>query len=328
MDNYISAGKIYKIILDKIICKILYFLKSNTNCFLTDICDYGNKLIEEASCTIALPVTISLNNCIGYFYDTNREIILKESDIIKIEFGINIKNCIVNGCDTFIIKDKHLSKDNKYIKFLDKLQNKIIRKILPKEILVEDSLYQEGYITTDDIRMLIESNCTKNRCFPLQNSTSYQHNKHLGLDKWSESKKIILNYKKQYDKNDYLLELNNCDFFENGEVYTININIIPDEDDNVEKIFSKDEFYICRLNEYNYNLKLRNSRNFFSKIRNKHSKNAFYITNYNDPKEKLGQKECFNNGILDKYMVNYCNKDVFSKKFTIYINETGCILLN
>lgn len=335
MDKYIDAGKIYNDVLASVLIKIKYFLESDKDCYIKDICDYGNELIKNeiekihkgSKRGISLPFTISVNNCIGYYYDNKREIKLEENDIIKIEFGVYIEKCIVNGCDTFLIKDNKLTRDDKYIKFLEKLSEKVIRKILPNNIKVDDTMYLEGHITTDDIRTMIESECTKKECFTLENCTSYQHNKELGLDKWRESKKIILNYKKYYDENNNVIEYNNCDEFENGEVYTIDLSIVPLEEDDIDdiKVYSKEECYIYKFNECYYNLKLKSSKEFYRKIMNNHGKNAFYIKEYPSPKDRMGKKECRDNGILDEYIVRYANKNVYTKKFTIYINNKRCL---
>jgi methionine aminopeptidase len=333
MDKYIVGGKIYKNVLADVLLKIKYYLDSNKDCDIKDICDYGNELVKcklnevykKSKKGMSLPFTISLNNCLGYFYDT---VILKESDIIKIEFGINIDDSIVNGCDTFVIKNNELSVSDPYISFLDDMKTEVVKRILPKEIIVDDALYEEGYITTDDIRIMIESKCTENDCFPVENCTSYQHNIELGLDKWSDSKRMILNYTKYYDESDRLIDINTCSEFEKGEVYTIDLTIIPNEFDSLPKIIMSTPGYIGRLNEYNYNLKLKSSRELYNKISNEYNTNGFYIKEFDSPKERMGRKECIDNGILDLYEVLYYNRNVYSKKFTIYVNKNKSLLFN
>lgn len=265
---------------------------------------------------IAFPVSISLNNCIAnYVYDENPDFnTIKDDSIIKIELGVSISECISVLTETFsIVENKQLDKINT---FLQHLQKEIVDRISHEE-------------TADEIRMYIESQCTENNVFPIENCTSYQHED--GFLYTDDSKYMILNYKKYYDKNDYLISLDNINYeFEKNDVYTINLSVIPtDIEENIQYKTSSDS-HIYRLNEYEYGLKLKSSRAFYRDVKVTHSNYAFLYDDYSSSSlHRLGIKECLTHNILNKYPITYINKNipVISKKFTIIVGDEKSKLL-
>jgi hypothetical protein len=139
----------------------------------------------------------------------------------------------------------------------------------------------------------------------------------------------MLNHQKYYDEEDNLVgEENICFEFEKDEVYNINLTIIPEKQENVLKQLC--DPHILRFNDLFYNLKLKSSREFTSIAKKQHSNNAFYSSEYTaSAKWRMGIKECYENGILDKYDV-LCTKskeNVYHLKFTIVVgHEKGTIL--
>lgn len=284
----------------------------------TLINDECNKIYKREKVKgIAFPTSISLNNCVGYYLheQSNKEYnVIKDDDVIKIELGVNIGGCIAVLGET-IVNEKYL----KYVDFLDQLQKDIVKMIVPGEI-------------NDEIKIHIESKCTEIGCFPVENNTSYQQ-----LDNQlntQESKCIITNYKKYYDEDDNLLIDNLCYEFEENEVYTINLTIIPnnnDQTDETEHLYiERHPPHIYRCNEFYYNLKLKSSREFYSNVKNKYNTNAFSGLEYkNDVRSRIGIKESMENGILDSYPIYYSkdNYPIFHKKFTIVVCKDKSIQL-
>jgi methionine aminopeptidase len=319
-DKYNTAakicGRVYKELLQQL---------QNGERDVKRLCDFGTKRISEECNGVfksakikgpAYPLSISLNNCVGNYYyqeDNTHFNTINDDSVIKIELGTNIDGCIAVLGETYRLKNFN---SNKYTSFLNKLQRTVL------------GIMKVGE-TNDEVRMNVESQCTKENCFPLENCTSYQH-----IDchpKTDESKYIVCNHKKYYDENDNLaVEPNVCYEFENGEVYTINLTIVPDKEDDSDHIYkSKHDAHIYRFNHYHYGLKLKSSREFFSEVKKMHGNNAFYASQYNKPRDRMGIKECYTNGILDDYPVLYESSGlpVYHKKFTVFFDNDKCVLL-
>ena len=297
---------------------------------LKNLSDYGNNRIKEelskiykkdSDKNIAFPVSISLNDIISnYVYDyKNEESIynnIKDTDIVKIELGVSVCGYISMIGETFtIIENKPIEK---VIKFLNKIQKDILEMIKDSE-------------TVDEVRIFIESQCTNLEIFPIENCTSYQHD--ISFIKKFDSKYMLLNYKPKYDYDDYLITFQNINFeFEEDDIFTINLTVLPIEDDNDTNIKYKlySEPHIYRLNDYNYSLKVKSSREFYNNITLNHSKYAFEINEYlQNAKNRIGLNECTKNNIIDSYpIITTKNKlPVITKKFTIIVGKHNSKLL-
>ena len=299
---------------------------------ILDECEliYDNKNIKFCN----LPTSISLNNCVGnYIYSDYEEYkrynYIQNGDVVKIEIGVNISDCIINLGETIVYNDitssenKDLEillyeKHGKYLELLEILKNDLLEDIKTGE-------------TNDEIRINIESKCTEYGCFPINNCTSYQHLD--GQVRTDESKYIVCNYKQEndsninIDNNGFYLD-NSCFEFEEGEIYTIHLKIIPNDEENNDetkhKYYKLEDSHIYRFNDNYYDLKLKSSREFYSVIKKKYSTTPFnYLEYKNDKKYRLGIKECLKNGILEEYTILY-SKDklpIYHKKFTIIVGK-------
>lgn len=334
LSYYNLAASICSKIYDEIKGKILIEFKENNvkSIDILDLLEYGNKrILEETSLVfkkskktkgIACPVSITTNNTVLYYtydYDFKENPLnyIKETDIIKINLGVVINDCVANLCETFtIIENK---KINKIIKCLNKMVNSIEDTIEPGEI-------------NDEIRILIESKCTEKGIFPIENCTSFQHNN----DTENESKYLILNYKKRYDLDDNLIGYQNvCFEYEKDEVYTIQLSVVPVDDTIDEHVIYKklENSHLYRFNNIHYSLKLKSSREFLNNAKSKHNNYLFNIQEYNkDIKNRFGINECFKNGILEEYPITYVTQNeiplpVITKIFTLLVTEDGCKVL-
>ena len=309
----------------------------NESVDLGEMCKYGDeRIIQETEVVykkcknkgIAFPVSISLNNCVGNYVpyrlklevpyrlklevpDTNapnNQTVIVKGDIVKVELGVSIDGYIGIVGETFVAGDNRLLE--KELKFLDELSSEIVLR---------------AGDTNDAFRMFIESECTKNDMYPVENCTSYQQfPDHIKTD---ESKYMILNYRKYWDEDDNLVsEENLCFEFEENEVYTINLTCALSDSRDL-KYKEPIEPRLFRFNETNYQLKLNSSRLFLNEVKSKYRNNVFNITEFSkNPKMKVGMKECFGNGILDSFPILYLFEDntpitVIHKKFTVVVKK-------
>ena len=324
LTKYHASAKICGIVLKDIIGKITSGEILETNL----LNEYGDKRIKEETDkiykrdykNIAFTTSISLNNCVGnYIYEQGNDDynIIKPGDVIK------IGGCIAVLGETIIYKSTDEDKNTEYKKYLDFLDD--LSKSIPK-------IMTPGNVN-DDLKMIIESKCTEIGCFPVENTTSYQHLE--GQLNTDESKYIITNYQKYYDEDDILtVPQNLCFEFEPGEVYTINLIIIPNdyekEDETNHNYQEKHDPHIYRFNDSYYNLKLRMSREFCSTAKGEYDTNAFNCIPFKtNGRSRTGIKECLENCILEPYPILY-NKEklpIFHKKFTVVISDNKCITL-
>lgn len=260
---------------------------------------------KEIDKNIAFPVTICTNNCLGNFNQIDK---IKDDDIIKIELGVSIGGYISILAETFT------KVENKKINSINKLLTNIQKDIL--------SQIKDGE-TGDEIRMYIESECTKKGLFPTENCiTIQQEHKYLSMD---NSKYMILNYKKYFNSEEELIsKLNNNYEFEEFDVYTVNLSV-TEELNNI--IYKRENSEIYSLNEFVYSLKLKNSRDYYNKIKQLHSNYAFNTEN--TIKSRIGINEMLKNGIIEEYPVFFVNNNIsiITKKFTIIVGKTNSKLL-
>lgn len=325
-ESVLSSDTIAKYNTSATICSKVYkhlkeLVISNQERNIKNLCDIGNQMIltelsiiykKNKDKNIAFPVCISLNNMIS---NHTGEIIdsIKDTDIIKIKLGVSLCGCISILTETFIIKEN--KPVQRVINFLDDISEDILEMIKHEE-------------TVDEVRIFIESKCTEQIVFPIPNCISYQQEQ--SFIKTFDSKYMILNHLAKYDMNDYLLTEQNINFeFEEDDIFTINLTVIPIEDDfepNQVKYHTLDNPSIYRINETNYSLKLQSSREFYNKVKKEHSHYAFDIKKHlNNPRDRMGISECKKNKLLDIYEVitPHNNLPVISKEFTIIIGKNN-----
>jgi methionine aminopeptidase len=328
LTKYHTSAKICGIVLKEVVLKILSGEILDTrelNKFgderITQECNkiYKRELVKG----VAFPTSISLNDCVGnYIYENGNDEYnkIKNGDVVKIELGVNLGGCIAVLGETIIYDQDSDNKNKKYIDLLDELGRNVVKLMMVGNI-------------NDDIKIMIESKCTEAGCFPVENTISYQH-----MDaqlKSYESKYIITNFQKYFDDDDNLaVEENICFEFEEGEVYTINLVIIPNDyeqtDETTHQYKEPHDAHIYRFTDGYYSLRLKMSREFCSSAKGVHGTNAFNCLPYKEvPRNRVGIKECVEGGILDYYPILY-SKDkypVFHKKFTVIVGEGKCVTL-
>lgn len=333
LENYKIASSICHSVFDmlkkSIVKKNITNIKVLHDMGMQEINDKCSSLSNKKK-GVAYPVSVSTNHIIDNFiYDPNNlDFSIQNNDVVKIKLGVDIDGCIVMHGDTFVYKvnDEKVTveteQENEYVTFLNKLKSNVVKKI------------RKGN-TNDEVRIYIESHCTMNKCFPVINCKSFEHfNDQIYND---DGKYMILNYKKQYDKNEYLVMENDCFEFLENEIYTINLSIVPDDSNDIIKNLTKRDMYynqsmslLHRLSDNYVGLKLKSSRMLFSTIFAKHNYNVFNLQDYKkDIKLKLGIKECMDNKVLNHLPVCFTGSlmPVYSATFTICVNKKESTIL-
>jgi hypothetical protein len=274
----------------------------NNSILLQDILESGNKYLKEQctlhNCSVLYPVVISLDNVMYHGLASGK---LTEKSVLKIDFAINKDDSIYFLGETY----SKNPEDKEVLKFLNTIQTKLVKKFEKK-----------AFPTNDEVSLYIQRKCIENKYNLIENCKSYQYmDKLLYSD---DSKYIICNYTKYYTDDDFLYQANDCEDLESGEIYVINITVYKDTEDIV-KYKIDEEPHLAFFNNQVYMLKLKSSREFYSRTKTANSNNVFYCYKYNSISDKIGKKECIKNNILEPLYSETCNQVTYSKKFVVKI---------
>jgi hypothetical protein len=223
--------------------------------------------------------------------------------VLKFDFAIG------NGDDIYYLGETYSKNedDKDILRFLDKLQTSVQKRIDKKK-----------FETNDDITLYIQRKCIDNNCYPIENCKSYQYHDRMLYSE--NSKYIMCNFVKYYDEEDRLVMDNLCFDLEDNETYILNISIVKDSD--IPKVYTVEETpQLGFFNDNVYLLKLKSSREFFSRVKTLNGRRVFFLDAFNTAKDKVGKKECINNCILEGLYPESCNQVVYSKKFAITIHR-------
>lgn len=322
MNFYKEAARIAKTCIEA--------LKARINDGETDVkklCVLGNDMVIEMTNSvhkslmnkgIGFPTCISLNNCTGpyVFEDDMPEYnTIKVGDVIKLEVGVQLNGyCALYG--ETIVKSDNIKCDehDNALRLLNTLKSHI-----PK--------HMKNGACTDDVKQYIESTCTEYGLFPVENSVLKQQLKdNVSFD----LKTCILNNVKYYDDDGMDVSPPNFNYdVEVNDVYDVSIKVVKEADPSTS-FTQKHKPHVYRYNDFFYNLKLKSSRIFCKMVKDKHFNYPFDFTIYSDDaRNRMGLKESLDNGIIEKYEVNYekSNKPVYAIRFTLLVGEKKSYVL-
>ena len=150
--NGIKAAKVH--------IKVGKYIRENIKCGLSlkDVAIIiENKIKDEIDFDInnpldrgiAFPIGLSLNNCAAHYTPNYNEIeiILKEDDIIKIDYGVHIGGTIIDSAFTLHFNEKY----NEFIDISKKITNYAVSLCNPDKILGEIGAEIEEYIQSKEI---------------------------------------------------------------------------------------------------------------------------------------------------------------------------------
>ncbi|CAL4113968.1 unnamed protein product [Meganyctiphanes norvegica] len=282
-----------------------------------EICADGDRLLEEETGKvfkkekdlkkgIAFPVCASVNNCINHYspLKTEGDTILKTGDMVKLDMGAHIDGFPAVTGHTLVIG---ASKDNK-------ITGRQADVMLAAHYCAEAALRlvkpaNHNFAVTDTWNKIAEVY----NCKPVEGMLSFQ----LQQGRIDGEKNIIQNpteaQRKEVEKTD----------FETHEVYGVDVLVTTGEGQGREM---DARVTIFRKTDETYSLKMKTSREFFSKVQKNHGGMPFNIRSFDDEKKaRMGVVECVSHKLVDPYPVLYekAGEYVAQFKYTVLLMPNG-----
>lgn len=309
--KYKMAGEIVNRVLKHVVSKCVPLAS------IREICAEGDKLLEEETGKvfkkekemkkgIAFPVCASVNNCINHYSPLTSEgdTILQEGDLVKIDLGAHIDGFIAVAGHTVVVGASSTNK----------VKGRKADVILAAYNAAEAALRlvkpgNQNFAVTDTVTKIGEVY----KCKPVEGMLSFQ----LQQGRIDGEKTIVQNpteaQRKEVEKNE----------FEIHEVYGIDVIVSTGDGQGKEQ---DTRVTIFRKTDETYNLKLKASRQFYSKVVKSHGTMPFNIRSFEDEKKaKLGLAECVAHKLVDPYPVLYdkAGEYVAQFKFTVLLMPSG-----
>jgi len=260
---------------------------------------------------ISFPCCISVNNCICHFSPTTNnkqeDVELKAGDLVKIDMGAHVDGFIAVVAHTVVVPGAAGDKDKI-------ATGRMADAILAAHYASEAALRlvkpgQETYTVTDTVQKIVESY----NCKPIEGMLSHQLEQNI-ID---GRKTIIQNptdaQRKEHEKYE----------FETHEVYAVDVLITTGEGHGREK---DAKVSIYKKTGNTYLLKMKNSRDLYSKVTTKFGSMPFNLRSLDDlARAKMGVVECVNHEILEPFQVLYEREGeyVAQFKFTVLLMPNG-----
>jgi len=286
-----------------------------------ELCEFAdNKIIELTGAVykkekdmkkgISFPCCISVNNCICHFSPTTNskveDVVLKAGDLAKIDMGAHVDGFIAVVAHTVVVADPDKPDD--------KVSERKADALLAAHYASEAALRlvkpgQETYTVTDTVQKIAESY----NCKPIEGMLSHQLEQNI-ID---GRKTIIQNptdaQRKEHEKYE----------FETHEVYAVDVLISTGEGHGREK---DAKVSIYKKTGNTYLLKMKNSRDLYSKVTTKFGTMPFNLRSLDDlARAKMGVVECVNHEILEPFQVLFEREGeyVAQFKFTVLLMPNG-----
>jgi len=285
-----------------------------------DICVIGDKALKEATTAIplktkdkgaAFPCSISVNNTAVHYSplrDDEKQVILKEGDLVKIDLGAHV--------DGFVSACAHttIATANPQQATTGRKADAIAAAHYASEIALR--LIKPGK-KNSDVTEAINQVISQFKCSPLEGVLSHQMKKFV-----IDGNQVIIN-KTSVDQKVEEFE------FADNTVYCIDI-VVSTGEGKAKEGETRCNIY-KRSVEQTYQLKMQTSRAVFKEINKKFPTFPFCLRNLEDEKKgKLGISEMSKHGLVLPYPVLYEKPGEFIAqfKYTCLILPSGTYRLN
>lgn len=282
-----------------------------------DMCILGDKrLAEETSKAfkkdkkllkgIAFPTCISVNNCICHYSPlvSEADTIFADGDMVKIDMGAHIDGFIAVVAHTVVVGASAESP----------VSGRKADALLAAHLASEAALRlvkpgNETYDVTDVVGKVGEAF----ECKPVEGMLSHQ----LEQNRIDGEKTIIQNpseaQRKEHEKYEFALH----------EVYAVDVLISNGEGQGREK---EAKITVYKKTDETYMLKMKTSREFFSKVNKQFGSMPFNLRSMEDEKKaRMGVVECVAHKLIEPFQVLYDKEGthVAQYKFTVLLMPNG-----
>jgi len=314
-DLVVTKYKMAAEIVNKVLKELVTELSAGKS--VRDLCVLGDKkLAEETSKAfkkdkkvvkgIAFPTCISVNNVICHFSPLMSEpdMVLADGDLVKLDLGAHIDGFIA------VVAHTHVVGQNNKTPVTGRKADAILAAHLASEAalrLVRPG--NETYEVTDTVSKIAEAFS----CKPVEGMLSHQ----LEQNRIDGEKTIIQSPSEAQRKEHEKYE------FEVHEVYAVDVLISTGKGQGKEK---DAKITIYKKTEDTYMLKMKTSREFFSKVSKQHGTMPFNIRTMDDEKKaRMGVVECVTHKLVEPFQVLYESEGeyVAQYKFTVLLMPNG-----
>jgi len=255
---------------------------------------------------IAFPTCLSVNNCICHFSPlvSESDVILADGDVVKIDMGAHIDGFIAVVAHTVVVGS---SASNP-------VTGKKADVLLAAQLCSEAALRlvkpgNETYEVTETVSKIAESF----DCKPVEGMLSHQ----LEQNRIDGEKTIIQNpseaQRKEHDKFEFSVH----------EVYAVDVLITSGEGLGRER---DAKITVYKKTDDTYMLKMKTSREFYSKVSKQFGPMPFNIRNMEDEKKaRMGVVECVTHRLIEPFQVLFDKEGchVAQYKFTVLLMPNG-----
>jgi curved DNA binding protein len=312
--KYTTAGQIVNDVLKELISMAKEGAK------VGDICTHGDTRIKELTSKcykkekemekgIGMPTCVSVGNIVCHFspLKSDPEVLLEKGQVVKIDLGAHVDGYIASAAHTIVVG---ASTD-------EKVTGKKADVTLAAYNALETTLRQlfpHKGLKNSDITKTISEVASIYKTTPVENMLSHQ----IARFETNTGKEIIQN---PSDDQSNKIEKHT---FEENEAYVIDI-LITTGDGKVKQGDIRTTVY-KKAADVVYQLKMKNSRNFFSEASKEYGVMPFSIRGFaNEVQAKLGVTECERHGLLQPYPVLYDRDSEIVAQFkaTVLITPNG-----
>jgi len=290
---------------------------SKVSASVRELCILGDKrLVEETSKAfkkdkkltkgIAFPTCVSVNNCICHFspLTTEPDVILADGDMVKIDMGAHIDGFIAVVAHTVVVGatvDTPVTGSKADALLAAHLASEAALRIVKPG--------NETYEITETVSKIGEAF----ECKPVEGMLSHQ----LEQNKIDGEKTIIQNpsepQRKEHDKFEFALH----------EVYAVDVLISSGDGQGREK---DAKITVYKKTEDTYMLKMKTSREFYSKVSKQFGPMPFNLRSMEEEKKaRMGVVECVTHKLIEPFQVLFDKEGacVAQFKFTVLLMPNG-----
>jgi len=265
----------------------------------------GKAKVETKDKGVAFPTCISVNEIAGHASAMQgEEQVLADGDLVKIDFAVHIDGWVAAVAHTVLVQEDAGAP------ITGRKADVTMACAVAAEAVL--AAIKPG-VTNTAITQIIEKSAASFGVNVVEGVLS-----HLTKRFIIDGNKVVLSKvvpgEQSVDEEE----------FEENDVFIVDLLMSTGEGKPQEKD-EKKQMVFKRAVDQNYNLKMKVSREIFSKITTDHPTLPFSLRQYEDSRARLGMKECLEHGLFHTYPVleEKEGEHVAQIKFTVMLGEDG-----